>query len=128
MQDPLAQFINQLDLRPIYYISSVVLMIEIIFMINLVMRGIIGAADGPILRISMAFSLMLMGLAIYWSFVYGDNNGWQPWPPHIAMMLCLNISFGIGVWSGARRAMHDDKIAKDFKQANARRGSVAKSQ
>lgn len=40
----------------------------------------------------------LTGLALAWSFGYGHAHGWDPWPPHLALVAALDYLLALRLY------------------------------
>lgn len=56
-------------------------------------------------------SLAMTGITLLGSVLYSDSKGWQPWPPHLALVVCVNLILLIRILAIQARIRRDGSRA-----------------
>lgn len=67
--------------------------------------------DPPLLRWLRRLSLAAVALALLCSVLYSDARGWQPWPPHLALIVAVIMVLGIRTLAIRARIRRDGSRA-----------------
>lgn len=95
MADPqvldLAAYLQQCNLAPLHNVAALAGVLLSVWLIKLSTHDLIGKEDRWCFRWAARFSYAAIGIAMAWSSYFGFQQGWQPWPPHLALCIALDV-------------------------------------
>lgn len=94
------------DLVPAFMLFSLIGVAMCVRVMIEVAHERIGSRDHPLVRVLRRTGLLLVSLALLESLVFGHDKMWQPWPPHLMMVVGLDIwLLGVNVSAYYRNKM-----------------------
>lgn len=87
----LTNWLNEFDLVPAFLIASgigVGLCIQVMIEIS---HERIGSRDHMFVRNLRRTGVLLVSLALLESLIFGYDRSWQPWPPHLMLIVGLDV-------------------------------------
>lgn len=96
-------WVDGLDLRSVHAIATLLGAILPIYVAQLWGRGELTKIEPPVFMHTRRWGLIALALGNVWSLLYSDQKGWQPWPPHLAIIIAIDVMLVSTVLSAAIR-------------------------
>lgn len=85
----LEHLLEQTDLRMVHIIMCLGGVLLATHLMQLVWHN--PEEGGFALRWARRINLALVAFAMLWSLSIADQRGWQPWPPHVLLLLSVDV-------------------------------------
>lgn len=104
-------FLDGVDLSAIHAVASLIGMVMVVLLMQMSWHKMIAPTDPELLTHFRRVGMLGLAMTLWWSFSYSLEKGWQPWPPHLAMVIALDLWLAVSVTSAVirRRHMNDER-------------------
>ena len=99
----LTNWLSVYDLVPAFMLASLFGVVLCVRAMIDVAHSRIGPRDGPGTSWLRRMGLLVLGLALLESLAFGHEMSWQPWPPHLLLILGLNMWLFSSILSARQR-------------------------
>lgn len=110
------------DFSAVHALASLIGMAMVVALMQMSWHKMIAPTDPDIVTHLRRIGMLGLALTFWWSFSYSLDKGWQPWPPHLAMTLAIDLWLAVSVVSAVirRKHMNDERNHQPTNQIRAR--------
>lgn len=89
-----------LNLTPLHVGLSIIGGLIALYAMQLAARDMIGRGENSCVRWLRRAGYCLTGAGMWWAASYGLEQGWQPWPPNVAILFGVDMIMAASVFGG----------------------------
>jgi hypothetical protein len=83
--------LESFDLRVVHALATLFGCFLAVYVMQLWGTGELTKSEPRIFVQIRRFGLVALALTMLWSLAYSNQKGWQPWPPHLFIILAVDI-------------------------------------